>query len=75
MSQSAGAACARNGAWSDAVSRNKLVPKLILEVIEVDVSAGDVPAAADRIADRLEASGGLWLDDGEGYPRGEELRP
>jgi hypothetical protein len=34
-----------------------------LPVIELDVSAGDVAAAADRIADRLEANGGLWLDD------------
>ena len=30
--------------------------------LEVDVSDDDVPRATDRIADWLEATGGLYLD-------------
>ncbi|MFO0750296.1 MAG: hypothetical protein U1F43_32195 [Myxococcota bacterium] len=33
-----------------------------LRHLEVDVSDDNIPAAADRIADWLEATGGLWLD-------------
>lgn len=33
-----------------------------LQHLEVDVSDGDVAATADRVADWLEATGGLWLD-------------
>ena len=34
----------------------------ILPVLELDVSDGDVARAADRVADWLERTGGLYLD-------------
>ena len=47
------------------VEEQELMRELIagsrLESLEVDVSDGDVPAAADSIADWLEETGGLWL--------------
>lgn len=47
------------------VEEQELMRELVagsrLQSLEVDVSDGDVAAAADDIADWLEASGGLWL--------------
>jgi hypothetical protein len=40
----------------------RLVGESLLETLRVDISDNDVPAAVERIADWLEASGGLWLD-------------
>lgn len=37
------------------------VRRSILPVLELDVSDGDVPQAADRVADWLERTGGLYL--------------
>lgn len=39
-----------------------LVAQSLLPTLEVDVSDDDVPAAVERIADWLEATGGLTLD-------------
>jgi len=41
----------------------KLVSETILPVLELDISDDDVPAAVERIADWLEATGGLTLDE------------
>lgn len=38
----------------------KLVGESILPSLEVDISDGNIPAACDRIANWLEATGGLW---------------
>lgn len=38
----------------------ELVASSTLPVVEIDISDGDVPAAADRIADWLETTGGLY---------------
>jgi len=38
----------------------ELVGASTLPVVEIDISDGDVPAAADRIADWLETTGGLY---------------
>ena len=38
----------------------ELVATSNLPVLDLDVSDDDVPAAADRIADWLEETGGLW---------------
>jgi hypothetical protein len=35
-----------------------------LPVLELDVSDDDIPRAADRVADWLESTGGLWAPDG-----------
>jgi hypothetical protein len=42
----------------------RLAATSTLPVLELDVSADDVPAAVDRVADWLEATGGLYLPDG-----------
>lgn len=39
-----------------------LARRSILPLLELDVSDNNVPAAADRIADWLEETGGLWAD-------------
>jgi hypothetical protein len=39
----------------------RLVGESILPALEVDISDGDVPGAADRIADWLTETGGLWM--------------
>ena len=36
------------------------VSKSLLPVLEIDISENDVARAADRIADWLEDTGGLW---------------
>jgi hypothetical protein len=41
-----------------------LAGESVLPVLELDVSDDDVPAAADRLVDWLEATGGLTLPDG-----------
>lgn len=41
------------------------VIRSILPVLEVDISDSDVPRAADRIADWLEETGGLWATAAE----------
>ncbi len=38
----------------------KLVGESILPTLELDISDDDIPAAADRIANWLEETGGLW---------------
>jgi len=38
----------------------KLVAESILPTLEIDISDDDISAAADRIADWLEETGGLW---------------
>ncbi len=38
----------------------RLIDESILPRLELDISDGDVPKAADRIADWLTATGGLW---------------
>lgn len=38
----------------------RLVGKSILPTLEHDISDSDVPGAADRVADWLEQTGGLW---------------
>jgi hypothetical protein len=40
----------------------RLVGQSILPTLELDISDNDVAAAADRIADWLAATGGLWGD-------------
>ena len=40
----------------------RLVGESLLETLRVDISDNDVPAAVERIADWMEASGGLWLE-------------
>ena len=32
------------------------------QVLNLDISANDIPKAADRIADWLEETGGLWME-------------
>lgn len=41
----------------------RLVGESILPVLELDISDDDVPRAADRIADWLESTGGLTMED------------
>ena len=36
-------------------------------VLELDVSDGAVPALAERVADWLESTGGLWAPSTEGH--------
>jgi hypothetical protein len=38
----------------------RLVSESTLPTLEIDISDDDVPAAADKIADWLEGTGGLW---------------
>ena len=40
----------------------RLVGESLLETLRVDISDNDVPAAVERIADWMEASGGLWQE-------------
>jgi hypothetical protein len=40
-----------------------LVRASLLPFLELDVSDGNVPAAADRVADWLESTGGLFIND------------
>lgn len=42
----------------------RLASESILPMMEIDVSDNDVEGAADRIADWLEATGGLWAREG-----------
>jgi hypothetical protein len=42
---------------------DQLVGESLLPVLRLDVSDNDIGAAADRIADWLEATGGLTIDD------------
>lgn len=39
----------------------RLITASALPTLELDVSDGDVPRAADRIADWMEETGGLWM--------------
>jgi hypothetical protein len=41
----------------------KLVSDSILPTLEVDISDDDIQGAANRIADWLEFTGGLWMAD------------
>jgi len=41
----------------------RLVAESTLPALTLDVSDNDIPAAADRIADWLHATGGLWMND------------
>ena len=41
---------------------DRLVAESTLPVLKLDVSDNDVAAAADRVADWLEATGGLWME-------------
>ena len=38
----------------------ELVAKLILPVLELDISDNDISSATEQIADWLEETGGLW---------------
>jgi len=42
---------------------DRLVAESRLPVLRLDLSDNDVPAAAERVADWLEATGGLWMED------------
>lgn len=42
---------------------DRLVGDSLLPVLKLDISDNDVPAAVERIADWLEATGGLWMED------------
>jgi hypothetical protein len=46
----------------------RLVAESRLPTLELDVSDNDISAAADRIADRLETTGGLYAPAAEGAP-------
>lgn len=41
----------------------RLVSESILPMLEVDISDNDIPAAVERIADWMEQTGGLYMDD------------
>ncbi|MEJ5223767.1 MAG: hypothetical protein WHV44_04870 [Anaerolineales bacterium] len=41
----------------------RLVDESILPTLEVDISDNDIPAAVERIADWMEQTGGLYMDD------------
>jgi hypothetical protein len=41
---------------------DRLVAQSILPVLKLDVSDNDIDAAAHRVADWLEATGGLWME-------------
>jgi thymidylate kinase len=43
-----------------------LLAKSALPVLTLDVSDNDIPGAVDRVADWLEATGGLYMADGQG---------
>ncbi len=40
----------------------RLVGESLLPHMELDISGSDIPAACSRIADWLEATGGLWME-------------
>jgi hypothetical protein len=40
----------------------RLVGESLLPRLEVDISDNDIPGAVEKIADWMEASGGLWMD-------------
>ncbi len=42
---------------------DRLVADSLLPVLKLDVSDNDISAAAERVADWLDATGGLWMDD------------
>jgi thymidylate kinase len=42
---------------------NELVAKSSLKTLTLDISDNDIPAAVERIADWLEETGGLYMDD------------
>jgi len=44
----------------DQILMEKLVEESLLPVLKLDISDDNVPCAADRIADWLEETGGLW---------------
>lgn len=44
----------------------ELINRSSLMALEVDISDGDVGAAADRVCDWLETTGGMTLDDEAG---------
>jgi hypothetical protein len=41
----------------------KLVGESILPKLELDISDNNIPRAVDKIADWMEATGGLWMDN------------
>ena len=41
----------------------RLAAESRLPVLELDISDSDIPAAADRVADWMESTGGLYLND------------
>ena len=41
---------------------DRLVAQSILPVLKLDVSNNDIPAAVERVADWMEATGGLWME-------------
>jgi hypothetical protein len=41
---------------------HELVAESNLPVLNLDVSDNDIPMAAERIADWLEDTGGLWME-------------
>ena len=41
---------------------DRLVAQSILPVLKLDVSDNDIPAAVERVADWMEATGGLWME-------------
>ena len=46
----------------------RLAAESRLPILEVDISDDDIPAAAERISDWLEQTGGLWMDDDIAIP-------
>ena len=42
---------------------DRLVAESSLPVLRLDLSDNDVPAAAERVADWMEQTGGLWMQD------------
>jgi len=42
---------------------DRLVEESILPTLKLDISDNDIPAAVERIADWMEATGGLWIED------------
>jgi hypothetical protein len=49
------------------VEEQKLIKRLVAEStlpkLELDISDNDIPAAVEKIADWMEATGGLWLNE------------
>jgi len=42
---------------------DRLVAQSILPVLKLDVSDNNIPAAVERVADWMETTGGLWLEN------------